>query len=162
MERGSSREYLPASANINMGGRPNVPFFIHIEATNNHLYCKIIMRVIISGKGVLQGSTILDPSTKKARCHRFSRVPYALPPVGGRRWQRPQPLPTHYQYGTETLPGLYTKPCSICPQLRMPQSTTSEDCLQSNIYVPLGAPPRDGWPVFFYIRECISVLWYVY
>jgi carboxylesterase type B len=120
------------------------------------------MRVTIIGKGVLQGSTILDPSTKKARCHQFSRVPYALPPVGRRRWQKPQPLATHYQYGTETLPSLYTKPCSVCPQLRMSQAATSEDCLQSNVYVPLGTPPRDGWPVFFYIREYTSVFWDLY
>lgn len=32
------------------------------------------------------------------------------------------------------------------------ESAWDEDCLQCNIWVPLGTPPPDGWPVLFYIH----------
>lgn len=36
-------------------------------------------------------------------------------------------------------------------------STTSyQDCLQVNIWTPVGPPPKDGWPVLFYIREFLQ------
>ncbi|KAE8444569.1 hypothetical protein EG329_014493 [Mollisiaceae sp. DMI_Dod_QoI] len=113
------------------------------------------MKVSIPGKGVLEGVTLLDSTTKKPKCHRFSRVPYASPPTGPRRWRKPQSLPKSFSYGSETSPGQYKKPCSVCPQPRVfgRQSTIhDEDCLQSNIWIPLGEPPEDGWPVFFYIH----------
>ena len=109
------------------------------------------MRVTIKGKGVLQGTTLLDSATKTPKCHRFSRVPYALPPVGKRRWQKPEPLPANFSYGSEKAPGQYTRPSSPCPQPGILNG--DEDCLQANIWVPIGRPPNGGWPVFFYIRE---------
>lgn len=36
-------------------------------------------------------------------------------------------------------------------------STTSyQNCLQVNIWTPVGPPPKDGWPVLFYIREFLQ------
>jgi carboxylesterase type B len=124
------------------------------------------MKVTIPGKGVLQGITISDPASHRPKCHRFSRIPYALPPTGSRRWRKPEALPSSFSYGTESHPGQYTKPCSPCPQPnRFGVEAADEDCLQLNIYVPAGAPGDDGdgdsdrrgWPVFFYIRKrCIT------
>lgn len=113
------------------------------------------MRIVIPGKGSIQGSTMLDSASKTPKCHRFPAVPYALPPTGDRRWRKPEPLPPTFSYGSKDYIGYI----SICPQPRVfgTQSTIhDEDCLQSNIYVPIGRPPPNGWPVFFYIRERLS------
>jgi len=112
------------------------------------------MLVTIPGKGVLVGAALTDSITKNPKCHRFSRVPYALSPTGARRWRKPEPLPISFSYGTETNPGKYKIPCSPCPQpSKFGVRVSDEDCLQLNIYVPIGTPPRGGWPVFFYIRK---------
>jgi len=109
------------------------------------------MKVVIPGKGVLHGTTLRDPESLLSKCSRFSRVPYALPPINERRWQKPQPLPPDFNYGSKD----YTRPSPICPQTRIfgQQSPIhNEDCLYCNIWVPLGEPPAGGWPVFFYIH----------
>jgi len=122
----------------------------HLFSHSHHRFH--IMRVTIPGKGSLQGSTLLDSASRIPKCHRFSAVPYALPPTGSRRWRKPEPLPPTFSYG----PKDYIRRSSVCPQLRVfgTQSVShDEDCLQSNIYVPIGKPPPNGWPVIFYIRE---------
>jgi carboxylesterase type B len=116
------------------------------------------MRVSIESKGVLQGITLLDATSKQAKCHRFSHVPYALPPIANRRWRKPEPLPASFSYGSESHPGQFTRPSSMCPQLsrtKRAREIYSEDCLQLNIWVPIGQPPPEGWPVLFYIRKGI-------
>ena len=114
------------------------------------------MRVVIEGKGFLQGGTLLD-ANEAPKCYKFSNVPYALPPTGKRRWKRPEPLPLNFSHGSEQSPGRYDiKTSSICPQFPVntaPFPDCDEDCLQVNIWVPLGEPPERGWPVFFYIRK---------
>jgi len=115
------------------------------------------MLVTIPGNGILEGATLIDSNTKNPKCHRFSRIPYALPPTGERRWRKPQSLPSNFSYGSETNPGQYKKPCSPCPQpWKFGVRSSDEDCLQLNIYVPIGDPPQGGWPVFFYIRKISS------
>ncbi|TVY83341.1 putative esterase/lipase [Lachnellula suecica] len=112
-----------------------------------------VMKVKIEGKGVLQGMTLLDTATKKPKCHRFGSIPFALPPTGERRWRKPQPLPSNFSYGTQQNPGNFTKPSSPCPQMsRFGVKSSSEDCLQCNIWVPIGSPPKGGWPVLFWIH----------
>lgn len=132
---------------------PSLPF-----SPQTCLSTHAMMKVAIPGKGALEGVTLLHPTTNKPKCHQFSRVPYASPPTGPRRWRKPQPLPRSFSYGSDTDPGQYTTPCSVCPQARVfgrQSAIHDEGCLQSNIWIPLGNPPNDGWPVFFYIREFV-------
>lgn len=53
----------------------------------------------------------------KPVCRRFTRVPYALPPIGQLRWRRPQPLPESFSFSEPSgKPGNYTSFGPVCPQ----------------------------------------------
>ncbi|KAF2468432.1 paraben-hydrolyzing esterase precursor [Lindgomyces ingoldianus] len=106
-------------------------------------------------RGFIEGLTYIDKSSKPL-CHYFGGIPYALPPVGPFRWQKPRPLPACYRYGTRANPGRYTGGCSICPQPKPNDELNTElwdeDCLQCNVWIPVGDPPKGGWPVLFWIH----------
>ncbi|KIX04941.1 uncharacterized protein Z518_05812 [Rhinocladiella mackenziei CBS 650.93] len=120
-----------------------------------------------TSRGSLRGIEQRDPSGKLV-LYRFTKVPYALPPVGSRRWRRPQPLPSDSSFNTLTgEPGDYTEFGPICPQphyehglamVKNPNAAPSidnvqnEDCLYLNIWVPAGLAPQGGWPVQFHIH----------
>ncbi|KAF2840086.1 alpha/beta-hydrolase [Patellaria atrata CBS 101060] len=123
----------------------------------------------IQDRGFIEGLTIKEKSSERPVCHYFGGLPYALPPVGPFRWQRPRPLPTCYTYGTRNNPGRFTGETGKCPQLAVDEIASdaaaveefldhnaagnqTEDCLQCNIWIPYGDPPSKGWPVYFYIH----------
>lgn len=120
-------------------------------------------------RGRLRGLRQCD-NTGKTICYRFSRVPYALPPVGNLRWRRPQTLPENFTFNAPSgEPGDYTAFGPICPQpnhlfnfrkaaadgipspIEVPFEQ-GEDCLYLNIWVPPGPAPADGWPVQIHIH----------
>ncbi|KAI9694860.1 MAG: hypothetical protein M1822_000476 [Bathelium mastoideum] len=105
-------------------------------------------------RGFIEGATIKDKSSGSSLCYYFGGLPYALPPIGPFRWKRPRPLPPCYRYGTRANPGRFNGGAGVCPQPAKPENAGSqeEDCLQCNIWVPIGDPPKDGWPVLFYIH----------
>jgi para-nitrobenzyl esterase len=70
-------------------------------------------------------------------------IPYAAPPVGERRWRRPEPPSRH----TEILDTTTFR--SVCAQGS--GSVGSEDCLYLNVYVPASARGR-SLPVLFWIH----------
>ncbi|KAB8301979.1 hypothetical protein EYC80_005433 [Monilinia laxa] len=111
------------------------------------------LRISIPKKGTLLGPPVIDKVTNISKCYRFLKVPYALPPTGERRWQKPFPLPPTFSYGSANNPTIYNIPSLPCPQIsEFDRHPSTEDCLQSNIYVPMGTPPLGGWPVFMYIH----------
>lgn len=100
-------------------------------------------------RGHVEGLTYIDEDLKPL-CHYFGGVPYALPPLGPFRFQKPRPLPTCYRYGTRVNPARFTGCCGVCPQpgagetLDDSVSGWDEDCLQSNVWIPVGKPPAEG------------------
>lgn len=104
--------------------------------------------------GHIEGLTVTSDSKPAARY--FGGLPYALPPTGEYRFRAPRQLPPGYRYGTAANPGRFTGGTGICPQppcRRPPDSSLfDEDCLQLNIWIPIGAAPEEGWPVCFYIH----------
>ena len=125
--------------------------------------------VYSTSKGKLEGIQRFNNATQKVAYHRFTRVPYALPPVGDRRWRRPSKLPSDFSYNQANgEAGDYKTWPFICPQPHYahgaaevpnpdkapePESVQDEDCLYVNIWVPSQSPPPGGWPVQFYIRK---------
>ncbi|KAJ9607621.1 hypothetical protein H2200_007699 [Cladophialophora chaetospira] len=124
--------------------------------------------ILQTPKGSLKGLEQRDSSGKPV-LHRFTKVPYALPPTGTRRWRRPQPLPQNFTFNNpQGAPGDYTRFGPICPQPhynhgsiaianpnRAPpvENIQDEDCLYLNIWVPASAPPnKEGWPVQLHIH----------
>ncbi|MDB5673567.1 MAG: carboxylesterase family protein, partial [Sphingomonas bacterium] len=81
----------------------------------------------------------------------FKGIPYALPPVQGRRWQPPVAMPRWQGARDATAFG----PACIQPQSKAvsvysgEQFSTSEDCLTLNIWAPKNAAKA---PVFFWIH----------
>ena len=106
-------------------------------------------------RGIVEGLTYLDSTSQQPQCHFFGGIPFGLPPVGPFRFQRPRSLPTCYRYGTKANPGRFTGKCSLCPQAGRKENDDrlwDEDCLQSNIWIPVGEPPEGGMrcqPTFF-------------
>lgn len=95
-------------------------------------------------KGFIEGSAIKEKSSGTVLCHYYGGVPYALPPVGPFRWRKPRSLPPCYRYGTRANPGRFTGQTGICPQPGRPSPLFDEDCVQCNIWVPVGETPGEG------------------
>jgi carboxylesterase type B len=125
-----------------------------------------------SQNGSLTGITEANPTTGKPVLTRYTRIPYAQPPTGQRRWRRPQALPKDHTFSLENgEPGDYTEFGHVCPQpvyqhdsvvLPNPRAAApivrvpDEDCLFLNIWVPCGDVPEGGWPVQIFIRTFVS------
>ncbi|KAL4775555.1 Alpha/Beta hydrolase protein [Aspergillus nidulans var. acristatus] len=105
-------------------------------------------------RGYIQGCTILSKSSNTPLCRYFGGLRYALPP--SERWRKAQKLPTRYIYGTKDRPFQCPGATNSCPQATFLESPVSEaaheDCFQCNIWVPLGEPPANGWPVLVFIH----------
>jgi hypothetical protein len=128
-------------------------------------------------RGSLRGIQFTNNLLSKKVYTRYTKIPYALPPVGSLRWRRPQPLPDDFSFNSaDGTPGDYSQFGPICPQpvyamadAMVPPSSEGalpagmmakpienlqdEDCLYVNIWVPEGKPPAEGWPVQFFIRK---------
>lgn len=117
----------------------------------------------LSHLGTIQGVTI-SASTNNGPdlCHYFGGVRYALPPL--QRWRRARKLPSNYSYGSKAVPGKCDGGAGLCPQpgfmsLSPPnEDAWTEDCFQCNVWMPIGKPPKEGWPVMVYFRMCSQFL----
>ena len=82
--------------------------------------------------------------------HVFKGIPYALPPVGARRWMPPHPMPrwTGLRQATDFGPACLQPKPQLSDIYTRPPMPMSEDCLTLNIWAPRAARHA---PVFFWI-----------
>ncbi len=92
--------------------------------------------LVITEQGPVQG-------TRESEVLVWRGIPYAAPPVGQRRWRRPEPPAQH----GEVLDATAFR--SVCAQGG--GSRGSEDCLYLNVYAPASARGR-SLPVLFWIH----------
>lgn len=109
-------------------------------------------------RGVISGLTYLSPDSQPL-CHFFGGIPYALPPVGAFRFQKPRALPPCYRYGTKVNPGVFAGVCGLCPQPgvlgeEMDVEGWDEDCLQINVWIPVGEAPAGGGIFCCFLLVC--------
>lgn len=123
--------------------------------------------VLRTARGSLMGTEVVDTQTNKPIYRRYARIRYAMPPVGDRRWRKPEPLPPDWIFSDgNNRPRDYRKFGAICPQLdgvnnllngkqcTEAPNDLNEDCLFLNIWVPAGGEgPAGGWPVQFVYHE---------
>jgi para-nitrobenzyl esterase len=81
----------------------------------------------------------------------FKGIPYALPPVGSRRWRPPSPMPrwAGIRKATEFGPICFQPVSPSGSIYSWTPAPMSEDCLTLNIWAPTGARKA---PVFFWIH----------
>jgi len=95
--------------------------------------------------------------TREGALRVFKGIPYALPPVGERRWRAPEPMPRWEgtrdatQFGATCIEPPPVQPTIYSRAAPFPQS---EDCLMFNIWAPADA--RNA-PVIFWIHG--GALW---
>uniref|UniRef100_A0A7E4VUU2 Carboxylic ester hydrolase n=1 Tax=Panagrellus redivivus TaxID=6233 RepID=A0A7E4VUU2_PANRE len=75
-------------------------------------------------------------------------IPYATPPVGDLRLEKPVPLGT----SEKTIDALEYSPTCYQQENYAPEVPHSEDCLKINIITPTTPPPPEGFPVLFWIH----------
>jgi carboxylesterase type B len=123
--------------------------------------------ILHTPKGSLKGIQLTSKDGKPIY-QRYTKLPYAQPPVGPLRWRRPQPLPPDWSFNSAPdTPGDHTKFGPVCPQpvydhkkatldnpdaAPLPPHIHDEECLFVNVFVPPGPPPPTGWPVVFFIH----------
>jgi para-nitrobenzyl esterase len=81
----------------------------------------------------------------------FKGIPYALPPIGSRRWRPPSPMPrwAGIRKATEFGPICFQPVSPSASIYSWTPAPMSEDCLTLNIWAPTGARRA---PVFFWIH----------
>ncbi|MEZ0113496.1 para-nitrobenzyl esterase [Catenulispora sp. EB89] len=97
--------------------------------------------VVHTSAGAVRGTT--TPTMDE-----YLGIPYAEPPTGAERWQRPIPK----RPWTGVLDA--TRFGANCPQPASPygSASTSEDCLHLNVYAPRGTRPGSRLPTMVWIH----------
>lgn len=102
------------------------------------VFCNVTKESVVSTKiGTLIGQTeVVEFNGESRSVQRFLGIPYAKPPVGERRFARPEPFGIfsepynatfHRSHCLQTIPLYY---------LHLKDFQRSEDCLYLNVYVP--------------------------
>lgn len=91
-----------------------------------------------------------DGNASQYRVYEYRGIPYALSPVGERRWALPVPVTS---LGAKVFKAYNFGPA--CPQearFNLTEASFNEDCLSINVSVPEGTKAGDNLPVFFWIH----------
>ncbi len=103
---------------------------------------------LTSPQGALVGATAPGADA----IHVFKGIPYAVPPVGPRRWHHAEPAASWEgeRLATEFSPVCLQKPYPSGTFFARPSAISSEDCLYLNVWS--GAAQGEKLPVMFWIH----------
>jgi len=178
--------YQPPSdelANLTKAQLPSIALDLHIYLSRRPLlsinmgntisaYKETPCEVTLPGaSGTLKGLQF------DSKSRRYARVPYALPPTGDHRWQKPRPIPSPNLPSPDTRPMIdCTNFGPVCPQwlgytsvghaekgvdddkpVKASPHGFDEDCLKLNIWTPVESKKdsedaNKPWPVFFWLH----------
>jgi len=110
-------------------------------------------------QGVVEGFQFKYPDESGRSANVFLGVPYAKPPVGMRRFEKPEPLDEGKEvrqakrFEAGCLSFTPPKPNLPAANLSVSPPTTSEDCLYLNIMAPSEKSPfPNGFPVLVWVH----------
>lgn len=103
--------------------------------------------VIHTPQGKLQGEVTGIDNKVVA----FKGIPYALPPVGNRRWAPPEPAAGWSGIRLANTFSPQAMQATMPESFGIPRSLTSEDCLYANVWCP-SAPAKEKLPVMVHIH----------
>ncbi|XP_067658489.1 bile salt-activated lipase-like [Haliotis asinina] len=104
--------------------------------------------VIDAPWGVVEGTT--NATEDWTSYHAFLGIPYALPPAGSRRWERPQP---HPGFNHTFQAFTYSPAClQVLDILGFDGVTGDEDCLTLNVFTPASITETSNIPVIVWIH----------
>lgn len=93
----------------------------------------------------------LEGSTAASGIRVFKGVPFAAPPVGGRRWQAPQPVMSWTAVRPARQFGPRAMQLPLFGDMNFRSADVSEDCLYLNVWTPATTgPKRRPVLVYFY------------
>ncbi|KAA1474772.1 esterase 1 [Dentipellis sp. KUC8613] len=95
----------------------------------------------------LGNTTLVGTDYPQSHQEFFGGIPFALPPVGARRFTPPVLLST--LEGNATYDAMNYGPS--CVQIGLDESVMSEDCLTLNVFRPAGLEPNASLPVMVWI-----------
>ena len=115
-----------------------------LEFTYICIFASVLLASLVKGDDIINAVEVKTPSgwvrgyeekLDDNHVFKFLKIPFAKPPVGQLRFQKPQPIEQW-----ENVQGTSELPAS-CPQWHFPlpgfeDLTTDEDCLYLNVYVP--------------------------
>ncbi|GMR45163.1 hypothetical protein PMAYCL1PPCAC_15358, partial [Pristionchus mayeri] len=107
-------------------------------------------RVVETTYGQVQGRRLVRKGEKQVDA--FKGIPYAKPPVGELRFEKPQ-IPEKWSGIKETkgFAKRSVQSSAMCID-DLVLGSTSEDCLYLNVFTPCWDPPKEGFPVMVFIH----------
>ncbi|KIH51564.1 Carboxylesterase, partial [Ancylostoma duodenale] len=121
---------------------------IHRLAVVSCIFLASSAQILQLPQGKISG---LDHKTKKGPyAEVFLNIPFASPPLGELRFEKPTPPKpwSNIRDGTKFGPSCYP----ITPNAVVPPEQPSEDCLTLNLIRPKKEVPTAGFPIMFWVH----------
>ncbi|GMT19756.1 hypothetical protein PFISCL1PPCAC_11053, partial [Pristionchus fissidentatus] len=107
-------------------------------------------RIVSTAQGQLRGRRLVYKGDNQVDA--FQGIPYAKPPVGQLRFQKPHPPDSWDGIRDAIKFGNRAMQSNLVLMERFTKHATSEDCLYLNVFTPCWEPPSRGFPVIVFVH----------